>query len=71
MTNIEKKLVEINNTKQAIYEDTVNTLVRQKYSLSNELAILRQRDDKPEEYDEYCDYVEQCKVQAKEIIAAG
>lgn len=51
--------------KQAIYENYVNSLIREKYTLSQELAILRQRDSKPEEYAEYNKYCEACKTQAK------
>lgn len=51
--------------RQAEYEAKVDRLVREKYSLSNELAILRQRDTKPEEFSEYNTYVELCKAIAK------
>lgn len=47
------------------YEDLVESLIRQKYTISNELAILRQKDDKPEEFQEYYSYAEQCKATAK------
>lgn len=47
------------------YESEVNERIREKYTLSQELAILRQRDTKPEEYAEYNAYCEQCKAQAK------
>lgn len=47
------------------YSARVEELVRAKYSVSAELAILRQRDSKPEEFAVYNAYVEQCKVQAK------
>lgn len=47
------------------YENKVNELIRTKYTLSQELAILRQKDEKPEEYTEYYAYCEQCKSQAK------
>lgn len=50
---------------QAAYENYVNTLIREKYSLSQELAILRQRDTKPEEYNAYNAYCEKCKAEAK------
>lgn len=53
------------------YEDLVESLIRQKYTISNELAILRQKDDKPEEFQEYYAYAEQCKVKAREKINAG
>lgn len=47
------------------YESEVNERIREKYTLSQELAILRQRDTKPEEYAAYNAYCEQCKAQAK------
>ena len=50
---------------QQQYENTVNALIREKYTLSQELAILRQRDTKPEEYAEYNAYCEECKAKAK------
>lgn len=51
--------------KQAEYENTVNAKIREKYTLSQELAILRQRDTKPEEYAAYYTYCEECKAKAK------
>ena len=50
---------------QAEYENAVNAKIREKYTLSQELAILRQQTEKPEEYAEYFAYCEQCKAQAK------
>lgn len=47
------------------YENKVVALIRKKYNINQELAILRQRDTKPEEYQEYYDYVEQCKAEVK------
>ena len=58
-----------NARKQAIandeYENKIVALIRQKYNVNQELAILRQRDTKPEEFAEYNEYVEQCKKQVK------
>lgn len=48
------------------YEERVNDLIRERYSLSEELAILRQKEAKPEEYEEYYKYAEECKNRAKE-----
>lgn len=48
------------------YENKVSALIRKKYSLNAELAILRQRDTKPEEYQAYNDYAEQCKTLVKQ-----
>ena len=47
------------------YENKIVGLIRKKYNVNQELAILRQRDTKPIEYQEYYDYVEQCKAEAK------
>ena len=54
--------------KQAVYADLVDNLIRRKYSVSAELAILRQRDMKYAEFLEYNDYAESCKVEAKSIL---
>ena len=51
------------NTKA--YEEKVDSLIRGRYSLSEELAILRQKDVKKAEYDAYFAYCEQCKAEAK------
>ena len=47
------------------YEQHVIELIRQKYSLDEEFAIQRQRDVKPIEFQQYFDYCEQCKTEAK------
>lgn len=41
--------------------EAVNSKIREKYSESQEFSILRQKDEKPEEYAEYFFYCEQCK----------
>lgn len=50
------------------YEERVVQLIRQKYTIDDELAILRQRDSKPEEFAEYNEYCENCKTIAKDEI---
>ena len=50
------------------YENMIVNEIRKKYSLNQELAILRQRDSKFIEYQEYFDYVEQCKAKAKQFF---
>lgn len=50
------------------YEERVEQLIRKKYTISQELAILRQRDSKPIEFANYNAYAEQCKGQAKAEI---
>ena len=49
------------------YSEKVVSLIREKYSLDEELALERQRDTKPEEFSEYYAYCEACKQKAKQI----
>lgn len=53
---------------QPTYEERVVELIRLRYDINSELAILRQRDSKPEEFAEYNEYCEECKIQAKEEV---
>ena len=57
-----------NNRIDKTYEELVITLIRQKYSINEELAILRQRDTKPQEFAEYNQFVENIKSQLKTKI---
>ena len=56
---------ELAEQKQARYENLVEKYIREKYSLSNELAILRQANTKYTEFYEYNTYAEECKAKAK------
>lgn len=47
------------------YEEAVNAEIRKRYSVSQEFAILRQRDEKPAEYSAYFAYCEECKAFVK------
>lgn len=51
--------------KELAYEQKIVTEIRKKYNVNQELAILRQRDTKPEEFAEYNEYVESCKAKVK------
>lgn len=51
------------------YNEEVNSMIRQRYSLSEELAILRQRDSKPDEFEAYNEYAEYCKMEVKRRMA--
>ena len=59
---------ELEKLKNEKYENLVSEYIREKYSVSAELAILRQRDSKPAEFAEYFDYAEQCKAKAKQNL---
>lgn len=47
------------------YGERVERLIRERYSLSDELALSRQRETKAEEFAEYFAYCEDCKARAK------
>ena len=49
------------------YDEAVNAEIRKRYTISQEFAILRQKDEKPQEYAEYYAYCEACKALVKEI----
>lgn len=63
--NIERYKEKFNADKQKEYESLVEKLIRVRYTVSQELAILRQRDSKLEEFAEYNAFCESCKAEAK------
>lgn len=65
MTEIEKKLAELNGVQEELYAQEVERLIRRRYSVGAELALGRQKDKKPEEFAKYDAYCEECKQQAR------
>ena len=59
------KLSKLNGTQARLYPEYVSALIRERYSINAELAILRQRDEKPAEFAAYNEYCEQCKAKAR------
>lgn len=55
----------VNSVPVPTYEQRVQQSIRERYSVDEELAILRQRDTKPDKFAAYYEYAEQCKAQAK------
>ncbi|WP_418660408.1 hypothetical protein [Alistipes putredinis] len=55
----------VNSVPVPTYEQRVQQSIRERYSVDDELAILRQRDTKPDKFAAYYEYAEQCKAQAK------
>ena len=49
------------------YEQRVVNRIREVYSVDDELAILRQRDTKPEEFAEYNAIVERIKAEERAV----
>lgn len=50
-------------------DDLVNAEIRKRYSASQEFSILRQKDEKPDEYAAYFQYCESCKALVKVKMA--
>ena len=64
----EQEIAEMEANKPNIpYEQRVVARIRERYSVDDELAILRQRDTKPDEFAEYNEYVEQVKAEEREV----
>lgn len=61
-------IADIPSYTQADYKAKVVELIRQRYSIDEEIAILRQRDAKPEEFAAYNTYAEECKAEARLIV---
>lgn len=65
-----KVLIENTIAEKQQYESLVVTLIRKKYSLNDEQAIIRKKlagiDSK--EFEEYNKYAEECKAKAKEKL---
>ena len=50
------------------YSELVEQKVAERYTIPQEIAIIRQRNTKPDEFDEYFRYVEQCKEEARQEL---
>lgn len=50
---------------EMLYEKLIEKKIRAKYSVNAELAILRQKDIKRIEFEEYNKFVEECKAAVK------
>ena len=59
--------VEFSITKEE-YPAYVAMKIHEVYSLDDEIAILRQKDEKPDEYAKYYSYCEAVKTEAKALI---
>ena len=53
------------------YDEAVNNEIRKRYTASQEFALLRQKEEKPEEYNAYYDYCEECKAYVKSRKPVG
>jgi hypothetical protein len=64
-----EEIAEFNAMAEPIpYEQRVVNRIREFYSVDDELAILRQRDTKPEEFAEYNAFVERIKAEERAVF---
>lgn len=70
MTELDIKMAKLNGIEEIVMGEEIDRRARIKYSLSEELSIQRQRNEKPEEFQRYYDYMEQCKAEVKAEFAA-
>ena len=68
MSNLVNKLIKGTKAEKDEYNSLIVKLIREKYSINDELAILRQANTKPEEFNEYNSYVEKCKAKAQSMF---
>ena len=68
MTKTERTLSELNGTLDEEYGAAVNRKIREKYNLSEELAILRQKEKDPAAFAAYDSFAEKCKAQARREV---
>lgn len=62
-----EEIAEMQNIPSIPYEQRVVNRIREKYTVDDELAILRQRDTKPEEFTEYNNFVEKIKEEERNV----
>lgn len=67
-----EELIVINEINSIItgipYAQKVVGLIREKYTIDEELSIQRQKETKPDEFETYFNYCEECKIKAKENV---
>ena len=71
MNTMKLRLAVKNGTLSSLYAAEVTKRIRTRYSVSDELAILRKRDTHPEEFAAFDAFAENCKEQARTALAAA
>ena len=65
MKTHEIELAKRNGTLDRLKNRLIDEKITARYSYSAQIAILRQRDEKPEEYAEFYAFAEACKAEVK------
>ena len=56
---------EAEQARRNLYPGLVEAKIRRRFSVSDELALQRQRDAKPQDFEEYYTFCEECKQEAR------
>lgn len=68
MKSYQIELATLNGTLHEHYSHLVDEKISQRYSISEQIALLRQRDEKPEEFAAFYEYAEACKAEVKAYL---
>ena len=69
MKKREVLLAKKNGVLERVYADEIAARIKTRYTISDEISLLRQRDEKPEEFQEYFAFVEGVKADVKALIS--
>lgn len=64
-----EEIIEFPKYTRQEYVEKVRELIKERYTIEDEIALYRQKDTKPTEFDEYNQFCEECKARAKEILS--
>ena len=68
MKAYEIELAKKNGTIERIRRGEIDRLIGMRYSIGDQIALLRQKEDKPEEFAAFNDYAEACKRTVDESL---
>jgi hypothetical protein len=68
-TNKQIRLAYKNGVLETLKNNMIEAEIAKRYSVGNQIAILRQKDSKPEEYEEFNSFTENCKDTVKAYLA--
>lgn len=64
-------LAQKNGQTESLRKQMIVEEIRKRYSVSDELAVLRQKESKPEEFAAYYTYAESCKTLVSDHISSA
>lgn len=64
----EIELARKNGTQERFKSRLVEELISQRYTLGQQIALLRQQGEKPVEYAAFCAYAEECKARVRAFL---